>query len=163
MNKCYIGIGSNLASPKKQVLLAIETLDLAEDIVITKKSSLYETKPVDYLEQPDFINAVIEIETDIFPSSLLAKLQRVECNQGRVRDKARRYGPRIIDIDILLYSDRILCTEELVIPASKMLERAFVLYPLAEICPHHYIFSQFDWAAFQRVHPKPRIILSCSL
>lgn len=130
----YLGIGSNMQNPIMQVEKAITAIAQLPQIDMLKKSSLYQTKPQGYLKQADFINAVIKIATSLLPIELLNMLQQIEKSFGRVRDEIR-FGPRVIDLDILLYADVKLVTKELVIPHPRMVERLFVLIPLLEIAP----------------------------
>ncbi len=132
----YIGLGSNLEEPIKQVLCAIKLIDTIPDTQVTACSSLYKTSPVGPQDQPDFINAVLKIETKQPPRELLAILQYIESEQGRVRRESdERWGPRIIDLDILLYGDEPYVDDDLIIPHKEMHRRSFVLIPLAEIDP----------------------------
>lgn len=126
-----IGLGSNLGDRKNNILTAIQKIGQGEDISIDRISSLYETKPVGVTNQPDFINGAICISTNLSPRALLAVCLRVECEMGRIRDE--RWGPRNIDIDILVYHDLITQDEVLQIPHPRLCERAFVLIPLEEI------------------------------
>jgi 2-amino-4-hydroxy-6-hydroxymethyldihydropteridine diphosphokinase len=127
----YIGLGSNVGDRETNVRQAIELL--AEAGRVTAVSSLYATEPVGYLEQEDFINAVAEVETSLSAPSLLAVCRSIEDRLGRIRTV--RWGPRTIDLDILLYGDSVMSTSSLVIPHPRMAERKFVLAPLAEIAP----------------------------
>lgn len=127
----YLGLGSNLGDRKKNLQAAREILAKTERIL--QQSSLYQTAPWGYSEQPEFINQVIAIETELSPTHLLRLLKRIEKIIGR--KKTFRYGPRVIDLDILLYDHRIVHTKLLDIPHPKLIERAFVLVPLAEIAP----------------------------
>ena len=128
----YLSVGSNLLDREKNLRGAIAALEQA-GARIKKVSSLYETEPVDYLEQPWFLNCVVEAETELEPQLLLKALQTIENNMGR--QKLIPKGPRLIDIDILLYGDDTVDTPELHIPHPRMLSRRFVLEPLAEIAP----------------------------
>jgi len=127
----YIGLGSNVGDSK--VLLGQAVGMLAEAVRVTKLSSLYHTEPVGFREQDDFINAVAEIETDRSPDGLLDLCRAVEDRLGRRR--LVRWGPRTVDLDILLYGDLAVNAPALVIPHPRMAERKFVLVPLAEIAP----------------------------
>jgi 2-amino-4-hydroxy-6-hydroxymethyldihydropteridine diphosphokinase len=129
---CYIGVGSNLEEPREQVLRAIAALGNTENIRVIKVSSLYETKPVGKLDQPDFVNAVVKVGVKLTAFSLLRIMQDIELQQGRIRTGVRN-GPRIIDLDLLLYGHRKIVSRDLIIPHPRMLERSFVLEPLAEI------------------------------
>jgi len=137
MNKIYIAIGSNLNNPVYQLRKAIDHLDDHKDIKLIKKSSLYQTKPIGIVNQPDFINAVIEIEYDDTPEKLINELLRIETFFGRVRDK--KNGPRILDLDILLFNTLVIDDNNLSIPHPRMMERIFVLLPLEEIAPNIFI------------------------
>ena len=129
----YIGLGSNLENPLQQMKTAINDLQSLADINIVSVSSLYQSPPMGPADQPDYINAVLALETSLNPHQLLDALQSVEQLHGRVRK--RHWGERTLDLDILLYGDQILDDERLKIPHPGMHERAFVLYPLAEIAP----------------------------
>jgi len=137
MNKIYIAIGSNLNNPVYQLKKAIDHLDDHKDFKLIKKSSFYQTKPIGIVNQPDFINAVIEIEYNDTPEKLLNELLRIEKLFGRVRDK--KNGPRILDLDILLFNTLVINDNNLSIPHPRMMERIFVLLPLEEIAPNIFI------------------------
>lgn len=106
---------------------------MEEKVQIKTISSIYETKPWGYGDQPDFLNQVVEVQTELTPTRLLDFLKRVEKKMGR--EKNFRFGPRLIDLDILLYGNRVVHTTRLDIPHPKLAERAFVLVPLAELAP----------------------------
>jgi len=127
----YIGLGSNLDNPESQVKTAIEALAGLSQIRLQDHSSLYRSAPMGPQDQPDYVNAVAKLSTGLEPEALLDKLQGIERAQGRVR--AQRWGPRTLDLDILLYGQCVLATERLKIPHPGIAERSFVLYPLAEI------------------------------
>ena len=130
----YIGLGSNLDNPVQQVKQAISELSQTEGLTLGKTSSLYRSPPLGPPDQPDYINAVAEIATDLSPEQLLLNLQGIEQRHGRVRG-AEKWIARTLDLDILLYGDKIITTDGLVIPHYGLYERAFVLYPLQEIAP----------------------------
>ncbi len=130
-NRIYLGLGSNIGDTMKNINLALDLLQ--EKVNILKKSSYYETEPVGYKEQDWFLNIVIEGETELSPEALLEFTQSIEAKMKRVKTIVN--GPRIIDVDILLYSNIEMKTEKLVIPHPRMLERAFVVVPLSEIAP----------------------------
>jgi len=132
MHTAYIGIGSNLGNREDNCERAIRLLT-EHGIRITKRSSMIETEPWGVEEQPKFINMAAEIETALSPEDLLHLLKKIEVDAGRL--PASRWGPRIIDLDILLYDDLIMKTGELEIPHPGISEREFVLKPLAEIAP----------------------------
>ena len=133
MPRAYIAIGSNLQQPRLQVTQAFDLLDTLPHTSLVRRSSLYRTAPVGYDNQPDFINAVAEIETALEPRQLLQELLALESAQGRERPFPN--APRVLDLDLLLYNDRIMQTPELTLPHPRMHTRAFVLLPLAEIAP----------------------------
>lgn len=133
MDKIYIAIGSNLNGPIKQLNKAVEHLKNHPEITIVNVSSFYVTKPVGIENQPDFINAVIEIKYDRGAHKLIDELLNIELLFGRIR--AEKNGPRIIDLDILLFGDLEINDSDLTIPHPRMMERVFVLLPLAEIAP----------------------------
>ncbi len=130
----FIAIGSNLGDPLQKARNAIRALEQAADIHVRSCSSLYSSSPMGPQDQPDYVNAVIEIETDLEPLALLDQTQAIELEHGRVR-KAERWGPRTLDLDILLYDQQIIDNARLTVPHYGMKEREFVLYPLAEIAP----------------------------
>jgi len=126
-----IGLGSNIGDRQKNIMTAIQKLGIHTGIHIEKISSLYETKPVGVTEQPDFLNGAISITTHLAPHKLLEVCLQVECQMGRIRDQ--RWGPRNIDIDILVYDDYVIVDEVLCIPHPRLHERSFVLIPLQEL------------------------------
>ena len=130
----YIGIGSNQQHPIKQAQQAVEALKTLAKSKLTNCSALYCSAPMGPADQPDYINAVAELETTLSPIELLDALQKIELEQGRVR-KENRWGPRTLDLDIILYADQQIESPRLVIPHYGMAEREFVLYPLFEIAP----------------------------
>ena len=131
MNNIFIALGSNLENPKEQVKNGILSIKKINGIKILSESNLYETPPVGILDQPNFVNAVIKIHSDLNPYKLLDKLLKIENIAGRIR--VGKNGPRILDLDILLFNDLILNGENLTIPHPRMHERLFVLMPLKDI------------------------------
>jgi 2-amino-4-hydroxy-6-hydroxymethyldihydropteridine diphosphokinase len=133
MNKtAYLALGANIGDREANLREAVRRLR-ESGCKVTAVSSLYLTKPVGVLDQPDFINAVIGTETALAPHDLLRLCRSIEETLGR--ERTIRWGPRVIDIDILLYEGAVVDEPELVLPHPRMLERAFVLVPLAEIAP----------------------------
>ncbi len=128
----HVGLGSNLDGPIRQVELAIDQIATLPSTRLLRRSRLYRTPPWGMRDQPDFINAVAEIETTLAPRDLLRHLLAIERHGGRVRDGAR-WGPRVIDLDLLLYGGRTLHESGLELPHPRMHERSFVLVPLAEL------------------------------
>lgn len=129
----YLSLGSNVGNREEYLLTAIKQLDSMESIEVTDYSSIYETDPVGYENQRNFLNMVIEVRTDLTAEQLLHTCLAVEKRLGRTR--TIRFGPRTIDLDILLFNQENIKTEELIVPHPRMNERAFVLVPLAEINP----------------------------
>ena len=133
MTVAYVGIGSNLDRPAEQVRRAFDELDRLPHTRLVRKSSLYRSAPVGYEPQPDFINAVAELETGLPAERLLAELQAIEKSHGRSR--SFRNAPRTLDLDLLLFGNASLSSPQLTVPHPRMHERAFVLRPLLEIAP----------------------------
>lgn len=131
MTTAYIALGSNLQVPEKQLRLAARALDRLPNCHIERCSSIYRSAPVGPGEQADYLNAVIRLATTVSPTELLASLQRIEQDQGR--ERGEHWGPRTLDLDLLLYGDLSIATEALTLPHPRMHERDFVLYPLHEI------------------------------
>jgi len=129
--KVYIGLGSNLGNKSKNIQNALDFIANIEGVNIKRLSSLYLTAPWGRTDQDDFINQVIEIETNLSALNLLHRLQDIEIKLGRQR--IGKWGPRIIDLDVLLYGEETIHLEELQVPHPYLLERLFVLIPLAEI------------------------------
>ena len=130
----YIGIGSNQAQPIEQAKQAIKALSNIKNSTLLMCSSLYRSAPMGPQDQPDYINAVAKLETTFTAIELLDALQMIEQEQGRER-KENRWGPRTLDLDIILYANKMIDNERLTVPHYGMKEREFVLYPLFEIAP----------------------------
>ncbi len=137
----YIGVGSNLEEPLRQCRLALQKLDALNDTRMLRTSSFYRTEPVGVREQGPFINAVAEIRTELSARTLLGSLKAIEEEMGR--RESLRWGPRLIDLDILLYGQDILQEEDLVVPHPEFHKRRFVLAPLCEISSYviHPVFG----------------------
>ncbi|MDH5445777.1 MAG: 2-amino-4-hydroxy-6-hydroxymethyldihydropteridine diphosphokinase [Gammaproteobacteria bacterium] len=131
----YIGIGSNLDNPQNQVTSAIHELAQIPAIQQITASPLYSSTPMGPQDQPDYVNAVVEIHTTLEPLELLDQLQQIEAEHGRIRTTFR-WGARTLDLDILLYGEEIINLARLEVPHPGLHERAFVLYPLYEINPN---------------------------
>jgi 2-amino-4-hydroxy-6-hydroxymethyldihydropteridine diphosphokinase len=132
-NTAYLSVGSNMGDREQWLRKALSLLAEYNGISIESVSSIYETDPVGYTDQPLFLNLAIKLNTVLSPQELLSKLQEVETKLERKR--IEKWGPRTIDLDILLYNSVSIQTEVLEIPHPRMLERAFVLIPLSEIAP----------------------------
>ncbi|WP_127477964.1 2-amino-4-hydroxy-6-hydroxymethyldihydropteridine diphosphokinase [Sulfurivermis fontis] len=131
--RAYIGLGSNLDNPAEQLRRALTALAGIPDTRLAACSRFYRSAPLGPQDQPDYVNAVAALDTGLAPEALLDALQAIETAQGRVR--LRRWGPRTLDLDILLYGDTVLATPRLSVPHPGLAERSFVLYPLAELVP----------------------------
>lgn len=133
MTRAHVGIGANLGDALHQVRQALDWLAALPDTQLTSQSSLYRSAPVD-AHGPDYINAVVELDTKLAPLALLHQLQALEQRAGRQRPYAN--APRTLDLDLLTYGDAVLRSAELTLPHPRLQERAFVLLPLHEIAPH---------------------------
>lgn len=134
MANVFIGLGGNLSDPVKQLKTAIDSISQLEATQLICCSQFYGSTPLGPEDQPDFVNAVCQIETELLPDVLLAELQTIEKTQGRI--KKRHWGERLIDLDILLYDQQQISSEHLTIPHVEIANRDFVLIPLAEISPN---------------------------
>lgn len=135
-HKVYIAFGSNMGEKDRYIKIGLESLADTPGVRLIKQSSIITTKPYGGVEQEDFLNGCVYIETRLSPHALLEELHRIEANAGRVRDI--HWGPRTLDLDILLYDESIIRTNDLVIPHIDMPNRMFVLEPLNEIAPYAY-------------------------
>jgi len=129
----YIGLGSNIGGPGGQVLRAVEELASLAACRLAAASSLYRSRPLGPQDQPDFVNAVIALETSRPPFELLDELQRIEADHGRVRQE--RWGPRTLDLDLLIFGEEQIDAPDLKVPHPELEKRSFVLIPLLEIAP----------------------------
>ncbi|WP_416778617.1 2-amino-4-hydroxy-6-hydroxymethyldihydropteridine diphosphokinase [Xenorhabdus budapestensis] len=134
MTRVYIAIGSNQADPLQQVDNALTALETIPDTTFIARSSFYRTKPMGPQDQPDYLNLAVALDTHLPPETLLDHTQAIELAQGRIR-KDERWGPRTLDLDIMLFGDQVINTERLAIPHYGLKQREFMLYPLAEIAP----------------------------
>jgi 2-amino-4-hydroxy-6-hydroxymethyldihydropteridine diphosphokinase len=159
----YIALGTNIGEREANLLQALQLLP-ESGVHIRRVSSIYETEPVDYLDQEWFLNAVLEGETELDALDLLSALRVIEARMGS--KKAFAKGPRKIDLDILLYGNETIDTPELQVPHPRMLERKFVLIPLAEIAPNlrhpswksgvaHLLAASADHSAVKKFHDAP--------
>ena len=146
MNTAFIALGANLGDPAATVKAAFAALANLPESRIVHCSSLYRTAPVGITEQPEFVNAVAQLDTDLAPEALLDALLEIEQRFGRIR--AERNGPRTLDLDLLLYGDQFVSLPRLTLPHPRLHLRAFVLYPLAEIAPNLQIPGRGTVAAW---------------
>jgi len=131
MTTAYLGLGANLGDRLANLQRAVDLLAEVSGLRVARSSRVYETEPVGGPEQPEYLNAVVEVETDLAPHDLLEACLSVETRMGRVR--AEPWGPRTIDVDVLTYGDETIDEPDLVVPHPRMHERGFVLAPLAEL------------------------------
>lgn len=136
MPTAFVGIGSNLGEPEQQIAAALEQLAAEEGIELVAVSALRETEPVGYLHQPSFVNGAAQLETELPPRELLERLLSIEARLGRVRGEGPRFGPRTIDLDLLVYGDETIDEPGLTVPHPRLPERRFALEPLAELAPN---------------------------
>jgi 2-amino-4-hydroxy-6-hydroxymethyldihydropteridine diphosphokinase len=132
LKTAFLGLGSNVGDREAQLREAVKHLE-SDEVRVLRRSSLYETAPQEMLDQPWFLNAVVQVETALFPMQLLARVRQIERDMGRRRVTPK--GPRNIDIDILFYGRVVIATAELEVPHPRIAQRRFVLDPLAEIAP----------------------------
>ena len=130
----YVGLGANLDDPAAQLQRAFSELEELPRTRLTARSPLYKTPPLGPPAQPDYLNAVVALATELSPLELLAALRAIEVKPGRVR-YCTRWGPRTLDLDLLLYGELVLDSTELTLPHPGLHERAFVLYPLLDVAP----------------------------
>ena len=132
----YIGLGSNLAHPRRQLAIAVQRLRRTRGVRVLDVSPTYVTAPIGGAPQPDYVNAVARVATSLAPRALLARLQGIERKQKRRRDATvARNAPRTLDLDLLLYGARRMHSTHLIVPHPRMHERAFVLKPLTDVAP----------------------------
>lgn len=149
MERVWLALGSNLSEPLQQVEAAFEALTYLPKTKLVACSSYYRSQPLGPQDQPDFLNAVVVLNTTLTPEYFLEHIQLIEQKQGRTR-KAHRWGPRTLDIDILLFGSRILATPRLTIPHYDMFNREFILYPLAELIPELHFPNGYTLTACLR-------------
>ncbi|MCD6486912.1 MAG: 2-amino-4-hydroxy-6-hydroxymethyldihydropteridine diphosphokinase [Syntrophobacterales bacterium] len=154
---CFLGIGSNVGNPVLNCAAAVKRISDIDGVGMLRCSSLYKTQPVGFEEQDWFVNGVIEIRTRFRPRALMNAMQRVEDEMGRVRGE--KWGPRVIDIDILLYGQIVIKEEGLVLPHPELHKRRFVLVPLNEIapCAIHPAFGISEKGLLDRLQDKNKV------
>ncbi|OKP96199.1 2-amino-4-hydroxy-6-hydroxymethyldihydropteridine diphosphokinase [Paenibacillus sp. P46E] len=159
-SEAYIALGANLGDREGSLKAALKRLNQHEQIEVTRCSHVYETEPVGYLDQPQFLNMAAALRTTLAPEELLQEMLSIESQLGRVRDV--RYGPRTVDLDLLWMENQHFDTPELTLPHPRMQERAFVLIPLSDVVPHNEESSglrQFITAALQDIDGREGIRL----
>ena len=157
--KAYVGLGSNLGERESLLKSAIEQIAQLPETRLGKVSSLYDTAPVGELDQPNFLNAMVQLETALTARQLLWNLLLIERRLGRVRHAAQRYGPRTIDLDLVLFGDQVIDTPELKVPLPEYHRRAFVLVPLAEIEPKlvHPVLGLTASELLEQIEERPAV------
>jgi 2-amino-4-hydroxy-6-hydroxymethyldihydropteridine diphosphokinase len=157
--KAYVGLGSNLGEREVLLKAAIEQIAQLPETRLGRTSSLYDTAPVGELDQPNFLNAVLQVETALTARQLLWNLLLIERRLGRVRHAASRYGPRTIDLDLILYGDLVVDTEDLRVPHPEFHRRTFVLVPLAEIEPNlvHPVLGLTMSELLAKIEERPEV------
>lgn len=155
--RAFIGLGSNLGDREANLRQALEYLEQAPDTTVVRASSLYDTEPVGVEDQPHFLNAVAQLDTQLTPRQLLWNLMLVERRLGRVRSK--RWGPRTIDLDMLLYEDAVMEEDDLHLPHPELAKRSFVLVPLVELEPLlvHPVTGETMLSLLQRLGARPLV------
>lgn len=134
-HKAYLSLGSNMGDKRENLLEAIKRVGELENTEVVKSSTILETEPFGYIEQDNFLNACLEVKTLLTPQEFLSSILKIELDMGRVREI--KWGPRVIDIDILFYDDEIIQEDNLAVPHPWICEREFVLEPLSEIAPNY--------------------------
>jgi 2-amino-4-hydroxy-6-hydroxymethyldihydropteridine diphosphokinase len=135
MTRSFVGLGSNLGDPREQIGRALDLLAAEQGVEVVAVSALRETDPVGYEDQPRFLNGAVELRTSLSARELLERLLGIERRLGRVRGEGPRFGPRTIDLDLLLHGDEIVAEPGLVVPHPRLHERRFALEPLADLDP----------------------------
>ncbi len=162
-HRVYLSVGSNLGDPAGNCRLGIESLCADPDITLLQQSPFYKTQPVDYLEQNWFVNAAILIDTPLSPQELLSATQAIQRRTGRKSDTIR-FGPRILDLDIIFFDQLILTSPELTIPHPRMHKRRFVLQPICDIDPTviHPVLEKSVQDILNQLVTDDQDILRCS-
>lgn len=155
--RAFIGLGSNLGERETTVRAALEQLSQLPDTSLLRVSSLYDSEPVGPEEQPDFVNAVAQVDTGLTARQLLWNMALIEKRLGRVR--SQKWGPRTIDLDLLFFGDQVIDDDDLRVPHPEITRRAFVLAPLAELEPGllHPLTGQTISAHLAQLHTRPPV------
>jgi 2-amino-4-hydroxy-6-hydroxymethyldihydropteridine diphosphokinase len=155
----YVGLGANVGDPRRQLAEALKRLHAAVEVEVTRVSTFYRNPPLGPADQPWYVNAAARVRTRLGPEELLALLQQVETAMGRVRGE--RWGPRRLDLDLLLFNGEVIFAPNLVVPHPEMHRRAFVLVPLAEIAPQawHPVMDKSAGDLLSELNPADRAAL----
>jgi len=135
MARAYVGLGANLGDRARTLRLAVERIEAVDGVDVVAVSSVRETEPVGVVDQPRFLNGAVALDTTLPPRELLDALLEVERGLGRVRSERERWGPRTLDLDLLVYDDIVVAEPDLAVPHPRLHERRFALEPLAELDP----------------------------
>lgn len=160
MKQAYVALGANLGERESSLREALRRIAAVRGVELLRTSGIYETDPVGYEDQPAFLNMAAALATDLAPAELLRTLLSIEKEMGRVRDV--RWGPRTIDLDLLIYEDVTMETQELTLPHPRMGERAFVLVPLRDVWPRNQAFPWEDKVSAEArgaagIRPRSRV------
>ena len=152
----YVGLGANVGDPRRQLAEALKRLHAAVEVEVTRVSTFYRNPPLGPADQPWYVNAAARVRTRLGPEELLGLLQQVEAAMGRVRGE--RWGPRRLDLDLLLYNGEVIFAPDLVVPHPEMHRRGFVLVPLAEIAPQawHPVLGKSAGELLSELNPADR-------
>ena len=163
VHSAYISIGSNIGDPLRNCRRGIDELCLDGQVKLVALSPFYNTRPVDYLEQDWFVNAAALVESALSPFELLSKTQGIQARMGRKFD-AVRFGPRVLDLDIILYEDAVIDTPHLVVPHPRMHKRRFVLHPICDIDPSvvHPVLGQTVRELLEQLPSDNQDMIPCS-
>ncbi len=155
--KAFVGLGSNLGERESMIRLALDDLSRLSSTRLVRASSLYDTEPVGDVDQPNFLNAVAQLDTELTPRQLLWNLLLIERRLGRVR--TRHWGPRVIDLDLLLYGSEVVDEPDLKVPHPELIRRSFVLVPLVELDPLivHPVTGETLVAHLSRLNARPPV------
>ena len=155
--KAFVGLGSNLGERESMIRLALDDVARLPTTLLVRASSLYDTEPVGEVDQPNFLNAVAQLDTELTARQLLWNLQLIEKRLGRVR--AQRWGPRTIDLDLLLYGSLVVEEPDLKVPHPELIHRSFVLVPLVELDPMlvHPVTGETLVSHLSRIHTPPPV------
>ena len=163
VHRAFISVGSNLGDPLRNCRRGIDELCLDGEVRLVGRSPFYRTQPVDYLDQDWFVNAALLVETALTPLELLEKTQSIQTRMGRKGD-AIRFGPRVLDLDIIFYEDAVIHTPHLVVPHPRMHKRRFVLHPICDIDPTvvHPVLGQTVREMLERLPADDQDLIPCS-
>jgi 2-amino-4-hydroxy-6-hydroxymethyldihydropteridine diphosphokinase len=163
VHKAFISIGSNLGDPLRNCCQGIEKLCQDSDVLLVAHSPFYRTEPVDYVHQDWFVNAALLVDTTLSPFELLDKTKDIQLRMGRKNDTIR-FGPRVLDLDLIFYEDRVIRAPHLVVPHPRMHKRRFVLHPICDIDPLvvHPVLGQTVREILEQLPPDSQDMVPCS-